>query len=157
MLQSMTIANADVMHVDAILDSGATASMFPLNYYNLSKFCKYPKPSHAIMADSTSQLTLYGTAMYGSIPVIVGDIQQPLISEGALIGSPNYLTILKTGTTAWILDPDKTPDDPNWILCHCTKESDNLYHPQNIRKLHTWRPTVSVSYGIIEQKTTKSK
>ena len=74
MLQSMTIATANVMHVDAILDNGATASIFPLNYHNLSKLCKYPKPSHAIMADSTSQLTLYGTAMYGSIPVIVGDI-----------------------------------------------------------------------------------
>ena len=74
MLQSMTIANANVMHVDAILDSGATASIFPLNYHNLSKFCSYSTPSHAIMADSTSQLTLYGTAMYGSIPVIVGDL-----------------------------------------------------------------------------------
>ena len=157
MLQSMTIATADAMHVDAILDSGATASIFPLNYHNLSKICKYPTPSHAIMADSSSKLTLYGTAMYGSIPVIVGDIQRPLISEGALTGPPNNLTILKTGTTAWILDPDKTPDDPNWILCHCTKESDNLYHLQNISRLHTWRPTVSVSYGIIEQQTTKSK
>ena len=157
MLQSMTIATANVMHVDAILDSGATASIFPLNYHNLSKFCKYPTPSHATMADSSSKLTLYGTAMYGSIPVIVGDIQRPLISEGALTGPPNNLTILKTGTTAWILDPDKTPDDPNWILCHCTKESDNLYHLQNISRLHTWRPKVSVSYGIIEQQTTKSK
>ncbi len=100
MLQSMTIANVNVMHVDAILDSGATASIFPLNYHNLSKFCKYPTPSHATMADSTSQLTLYGTAMYGSIPVIVGDIQRPLISEGALTGPPNNLTILKIGTTA---------------------------------------------------------
>ena len=135
MLQSMTIANADVMHVDAILDSGATASIFPLNYYNLSKFCKYPKPSHAIMADSTSQLTLYGTAMYGSIPVIVGDIQQPLISEGALTGPPNNLTILKTGTTAWILDPDKTPDDPNWILCHCTKDRQLRHHRANDYKI----------------------
>ena len=79
MIQSMTIASA-------------TASIFPLNYHNLSKFCKYPTPSHAIMADSTSQLTLYGTAMYGSIPVIVGDIQRPLISEGALTGPPNNLT-----------------------------------------------------------------
>jgi hypothetical protein len=138
MLQSMTIANANVMHLDAILDSSATASIFPLNYHNLSKFCKYPTPSHATMADSTSQLTLYGTAIYGSIPVIVGDIQR---------------TILKIGTTAWILDPDKTADDHNWILCHCTKESDNLYHLQNITKFHTWRPTVSVSYGIIEQKS----
>ncbi len=86
--------------------------------------------------------------MYGSIPVIIGDIQRPLISEGALTGPPNNLTILKIGTTAWILDPDKTADDPNWILCHCTKESDNLYHLQNITKLHT---------SIIEQKTTKSK
>jgi len=152
----MTITNAYVMHVDAILDSGATASIFPLNYHNLSKFCKYPTPSHSTMADSTSQLTLYGTAMYGSIPVIVGDIQRPLISEGALTGPTNNLTILKSGTTAWVLDPDKTPDDPNWILCHCTKESDNLYHLQNITKLHTWRPTVSVNYGIIEQKTTVS-
>ena len=138
MLQSMTIANANVMHVDAILDSGATASNFPLNYHNLSKFCSYSTPSHAIMADSTSKLTLYGTAMYGSIPVIVGDIQRPLISEGALTGPPNNLKIPKSETTAWILDPDKTPDDPNWILCHCTKESDNLYHLQNISKLHTW-------------------
>ena len=95
--------------------------------------------------------------MYGSIPVIVGDIQRPLISEGALTDPPNILTILTIGTTARILDPDKTADDPKWILCHCTKESDNLYHLQNITKLYTWRPTVSVSYGIIEQKTTKSK
>ena len=65
------------------------------------------------MTDSSSQLTLYGTAMYGLIPVIVGDIQRPLISDGALTGPPNNLTILKSGTTAWILDPDKTPDDPN--------------------------------------------
>jgi hypothetical protein len=72
MLQFMTIATANVTHVDAILDSGATASIFPLNYHNLSKICKYPTPSHATMADSTSQLTLYGTAMYGSMPVIVG-------------------------------------------------------------------------------------
>ena len=64
MLQSMTIANANVMHVDAILDSSATASIFPLNYHNLSKFCKYPTPSHATMADSTSQLTLYGTVWF---------------------------------------------------------------------------------------------
>ena len=72
----MTIATANVMHVDAILDSGATASIFPVHYQNLSKFCKYPILSHATMADSTSKLTLYGTAMYGSIPVIVGDIQR---------------------------------------------------------------------------------
>ena len=52
MLQSMTIANANVMHVDAILDSGATASIFPLNYHNLSKFCKYPTPSHATMGQT---------------------------------------------------------------------------------------------------------
>ena len=63
MLQSMTIGTANVMHVDAILDSGATASIFPLNYHNFIKFCKYPTPSHATMADSTSKLTLYGTAM----------------------------------------------------------------------------------------------
>ena len=109
------------------------------------------------MADSTSKLTLYGTAMYGSIPVIVGDIQRPFISEGALTGQPNNLTILKTGSTAWILDPDKIPDDPNWILCHCTKESDNLYHLQDTTTLSTWRPPVSVSYGLIEQSNTKSK
>ncbi len=72
MLQFMTIATANVTHVDAILDSGATASIFPLNYHNLCKICKYPTPSHATMADSTSQLTLYGTAMYGSMSVIVG-------------------------------------------------------------------------------------
>ena len=132
-------------------------SMLSLIAVLLHQSFSYSTPSHAIMADSTSQLTLYGTAMYGSIPVIVGDIQRPLISEGALTGPPNNLTILKSGTTAWILDPDMTPDDPNWILCHCTKESDNLYHLQNINKLHTWRPTVSVSYGIIEQKTTKPK
>ena len=51
MLQFMTIATANVTHVDAILDSGATASIFPLNYHNLSKICKYPTPSHATMAD----------------------------------------------------------------------------------------------------------
>jgi hypothetical protein len=56
------------------------------------------------MADSTSKLTLYGTAMYGSMPVIVGDIQRPLISEGALTGPPNNLTIVKSGETAWTLD-----------------------------------------------------
>ena len=60
---------ANVMHVDAILDSGATASIFPLNYHNLSKFFKYPTPSHATMAASTSKLTLYGTAMYGSTSI----------------------------------------------------------------------------------------
>jgi hypothetical protein len=48
MLQSMTIANANVMHVDAILDSGATASIFPLNYHNLSKICKYPTLSSVL-------------------------------------------------------------------------------------------------------------
>ena len=46
MLQSMTIANADVMHVDAILDSGATASIFPLNYHNLSKYPNAIRYSH---------------------------------------------------------------------------------------------------------------
>ena len=102
MFQSMTIGTANVthMHVDAILDSGATASIFQLNYQNLSKLCKYPTPSHATMADSTSKLTLCGTAMYGSISVIVGDIQRPLISEGELTGPPNNLTILKSGNTA---------------------------------------------------------
>ena len=75
MLQSMIIATANVMHVDAILDSGATQSIFPRNYQNLGKFTEYRTPSHATMADSTSKLKLYGTAMYGSIPVIVGDIQ----------------------------------------------------------------------------------
>ena len=35
MLQSLTIATANVMHVDAILDSGATASIFPPNFDNL--------------------------------------------------------------------------------------------------------------------------
>ena len=107
----MTIATNNVKHVDAILESGDTASIFPPNYHNLSKFYEYPKPSHATMADVKTKLTLYGTAMYGSIPVIVGDIQRPLISEGALTGPPNNLTILKSGDTAWILDPDKTPDD----------------------------------------------
>ena len=83
--------------------------------------------------------------MYGSIPVIVGDIQRPLISEGALNGPPNNLTILKSGTTAWILHPDQAPDDPN------------LYHLQDTSMLSTWRPPVSVSNGLIEQNTTKSK
>ena len=124
----MTIATANVMHVDAILDSGPSQSIFLRNYQNLSKFSQYPTPSNAAMADSTSKPTLYGTAMYGSIPVIIGDIQRPLISERVLTGQPNNLTILKSGDTARSLDPDKTPDDPNWILCHCTKESENLYH-----------------------------
>jgi hypothetical protein len=103
----------------------------------------YPTPSHATVADSISKLTLYGTAMYGSIQVIVGDIQRSLISEGVLTCPPNNLTTLKSGDTAWIIDPDKTPDDPNWILYHCTKESDNLYHLQDST---IWRSPVSVSY-----------
>ena len=52
MLQSMTIATNNVKHVDAILESGDTASIFPPNYHNLSKFYEYPKPSHATMADA---------------------------------------------------------------------------------------------------------
>jgi hypothetical protein len=137
------------MNVDAILDSGAMQSIFPRNYDNLSKFSSYPTPSHATMADSKSNLQLYGTAMYGSIEVIVGDIPRPLISEGALTGPPHNLSIVKSNDIAWILDPDKTPDDPNWILCHCTKESDNLYHLHDPSRLSRWRSPVSVSYGLI--------
>ena len=55
MLQSMTIATADVMHVDAILDSGATASIFLLNYHNLSKICKNPVWSISVTSSSGCQ------------------------------------------------------------------------------------------------------
>jgi hypothetical protein len=80
MFQSMIVGTANIrhMHVDAILDSGATASFFPLNYQNLTKVCKYPTPSHATMADSASKLTFYGIVMYGSNPVIVGDTSNVL-------------------------------------------------------------------------------
>jgi len=61
------------------------------------------------MADSTSHLKLYGTAMYGSFEVLVGDIHRPLISEGALTSKPHNLSIVKSGNYAWIIDPAKTP------------------------------------------------
>jgi hypothetical protein len=50
------------------------------------------------MADSESTLKLYGTAMYGSFSVLVGDILRPLISEGALTSSPHNLLSLRKAT-----------------------------------------------------------
>jgi hypothetical protein len=102
------------------------------------------------MADSESTLKLYGTAMYGSFSVLVGDILRPLISEGALTSSPHNLTIVKKGNYAWIIDPTKTHSDPDWILCYCTKESDDLYHLHDPSKLRHYRSPVSVSYALIE-------
>jgi hypothetical protein len=76
--------------------------------------------------------------MYGSIEVIVGNIPRPFISKGALTGPHHNLSIVKSNDIAWILDPDKTPDDPNWILCNCTKKSDNLHHLTLARPCQLW-------------------
>jgi len=96
----MTIDVAAGTAIDAILDSGATASIFPRNYLNLTKLSKYENESHATMADSTSYLKLYSTAMYGSFEVLVGDIHRPFISEGALTSKPHNLSIVKSGNSA---------------------------------------------------------
>ena len=133
---------------DTILDSGATQSIFPLNYRHLTEFKK--DSSYAVMADQTSKLTLYGSAKYGCFDVLVADINRPLLSEGAITGPPYNLTVLKSGVNAWILDPSKTSKDSNWILCHCTKEFDNLYHIHNPTRLLSFKPPVSVSFGLIE-------
>ena len=125
---------------DTILDSGATQSIFPLNYRHLTEFKK--DSSYAVMADQTSKLTLYGSAKYGCFDVLVTDINRPLLSEGAITGPPYNLTVLKSGVNAWILDPSKTSKDSNWILCHCTKEFDNLYHIHNPTRLLSFKPPV---------------
>jgi len=78
------------------------------------------------------------------------NILRPLISEGALTSSPNNLSIVKKGIYAWILDSTKTRSDPDWILCYCTKESDNLYHLYDPSKQRQYRSPVTVSYGLIE-------
>ena len=88
--------------------------------------------------------------MYGSFLVLVANILRPLIFEGALTSSPNNLTIVKKGIYDWILDSTKTRCDPDWILCYCTKESDNLYHLHDPSKLRQYRLPVTVSYGLIE-------
>jgi len=93
--------------------------------------------------------------MYGSFQVLVGDIHRPLISEGALTSKPHNLSIVKSGDYAWIIDPAKTPSDPNWILCYCSKESDNLYHLHDPSKLRQYQIPVSVSYGLIEPSLAK--
>ena len=91
---------------DTILDSGATQSIFPLNYRHLTEFKR--DSSYAVMADQTSKLTLYGSAKYGCFDVLVADINRPLLSEGAITGPPYNLTVLKSRINAWILDPSKT-------------------------------------------------
>ena len=65
-LQSLTIDPAAGTAIDAILDSGATASIFPRYYTHLTKYTEYETPPYATMADSASKQKIYGTAMYGS-------------------------------------------------------------------------------------------
>jgi hypothetical protein len=74
-LQSLTIDPAAGTAIEAILDSDATASIFPRNYKHLSKYTEYETPSYATMADSESKLKIYGTTMYGSFLVLVAYIQ----------------------------------------------------------------------------------
>jgi hypothetical protein len=80
-LQSLTIDPAAGTAIDAILDSGATASIFPRHYKHLTKYTEYETPSYATMADSESKLKIHGTAMYGSFLVLVANILRPLISH----------------------------------------------------------------------------
>lgn len=56
--------------------------------------------------------------MYGTIEVIVADIQRPLISEGALTNPPHNLTIYKEKNIAWIIDPDNTQYTGHLGLLH---------------------------------------
>ena len=64
-----------------MLDSGATESIYPLNYPFLSHFTRYPTDT---MADQQSHLKLFGTAKYGIFDVLAADIRGPLLSEGII-------------------------------------------------------------------------
>jgi len=101
------------------------------------------------MADQSTKLQLYGEAKYGIFDVLIADIQRPLISEGAITGPPYNLNVIKSGIFAWILDPSKSPNDPKYIICHCTKEEDNLYHIVNPTSLLKLRQVEQVSFGLI--------
>ena len=136
-------------NTDTILDSGATESMFPFNYPHLTKFIRYSETTVATMANQKSTLQLYGTAKYGTFEVIVADVHRPLLSEGAITGPPYNLQVIKSGVHAWILDPTKNVKDPNWIVCLCTKEDDNLYHIHNPTNLLAYRQPLTVSSGLI--------
>jgi len=48
----MSIDAAAGTAIDAILDSGATATIFPKNFPNLTKVTEYVKEFHATMPDS---------------------------------------------------------------------------------------------------------
>ena len=122
-----------------ILDSGATESIYPLNYPFLSHFTRYPTDTYATMADQQSHLKLFGTAKYGIFDVLVADVRRPLLSEGIITGPPYNLQIVKSGKFAWILDPAKSIGQSGYIVCYCSKENDNLYHIHN--------PTAILNYG----------
>ena len=101
------------------------------------------------MADQSSRLKIYGSAQYGAFKVLVADVHRPLISEGAITSPPYNLAVIKFGIHAWILDTSKSSLEPNRIVCHCTKEQDNLYHIHNPSTLLSFQQPVSVSYGLV--------
>ena len=122
------VSHVHMCNTDTILDSGASHCMLPLNYPNLSKF-----------NEQSAQLQLYGTAKYGTFDVIVADIQRPLISEGVLTGPPYNMYVVKSGNHAWMLDSTKKESASDYIVCHCTRKHDNLYHvvdPTQLLKFH---------------------
>ena len=79
---------------DTILDSGATESIYPLNYPFLSHFTRYHTDTYATMADQQSHLNLFGTAKYGIFDVLVADVRRPLLSEGIITGPPYNLSLI---------------------------------------------------------------
>ena len=101
------------------------------------------------MADQITKLQLHGKAKYGIFDVLIADIQRPLISEGVITGPPYNLNVVKSGIFAWILDPTKSSSDSGYIICHCTKETDNLYHIVDPTELLRYKQVESVSFGLI--------
>ena len=77
----------------------------------------------------------------------MADVHRPLISEEAITGSPYNVAVIEFGIHAWILDTSRTRLDPNRIVCHYTKEQDNLYHIHNPSTLITFQKPVSISYA----------
>ena len=143
------VSHVHMCNTDTILDSGASHCMFPLNYPNLSKFQR--AKSYATMADQSAQLQLYGTAKYGTFDVIVADIQRPLISEGVLTGPPYNMYVVKSGNHAWILDSTKKESASDYIVCHCTREHDNLYHIVDPTQLLKFQQSTSISYSLVNK------
>ena len=146
------VSHVHMCNTDTILDSGASHCMFPLNYPNLRKFEQ--SKSYATMADQSARLTLYGTAKYGTFDVIVADVQRPLISEGVLTGPPYNMNVVKSGNHAWILDSTKEESASDYIVCHCTREHDNLYHIVDPTQLLKFQQPISISYGLINNVST---